>query len=185
MRVVLPDDPARSRCGPGADRVLLDQNDPDSGRSQLIGDHRAVDSSTDDDDGMHEDVEEAYEEVDQEEQTAVQVLAEANALCVKIMKIVSGWCGGGNKVKGLIMGEDGALNLSGVGDKGMQVVAGKDDEMWISNETMKAILPDVKLAEYQLLGVNWLALLNRTVFGNGKGRKGMMNVNGILADEMG
>ncbi|EED86431.1 helicase-like protein [Thalassiosira pseudonana CCMP1335] len=40
---------------------------------------------------------------------------------------------------------------------------------------MKEIMPSVDLAEYQLLGVNWMA-------GN---KIGGMNVNGILADEMG
>jgi SNF2 family DNA or RNA helicase len=54
--------------------------------------------------------------------------------------------------------------------------------MWISKEVMSGILPNVKLAEYQLLGVNWMALLNRTKFGTGKTSK---NVSGILADEMG
>ena len=57
--------------------------------------------------------------------------------------------------------------------------------MWISDETMKEILPNVKLAEYQLLGVNWMALLNRTKFGKAKSGKKGNNVNGILADEMG
>ena len=47
---------------------------------------------------------------------------------------------------------------------------------------MKGILPNVKLVEYQLLGLNWMALLNRTKFGGGKTPK---IVRGILADEMG
>ena len=62
---------------------------------------------------------------------------------------------------------------------------GSNDPLWITDATMKQIMPDVKLAEYQLLGVNWMALLNRTKFGlKGKNGEGL-TVNGILADEMG
>ena len=80
------------------------------------------------------------------------------------------------------MGDDGSLNL---GHGASDVKLGEGDDMWISDETMKEILPNVKLAEYQLLGVNWMALLNRSMFGKVKsGKKGGV-VNGILADEMG
>lgn len=62
---------------------------------------------------------------------------------------------------------------------------GSNDPLWITDATMKQIMPEVKLAEYQLLGVNWMALLNRTKFGlKGKNGEGL-TVNGILADEMG
>ena len=105
---------------------------------------------------------------------------------------MTGWCDGGsssengNNMKGLILGDDGALNLGG--GAVTDVKQGEGDDSWISDETMKKILPNVKLAEYQLLGVNWMALLNRTEFGNKVGKKGKgsgLNVNGILADEMG
>jgi len=171
---------------------------------------------SDPDDIANEDDEvEVYEAVDEEEQTAAQVLNEANTLSAKIVRVVNGWCStldGGNKVSGLILG-DGASNLGGSGgavagggvngggkgeekdavekggdDKGNDATKLKDD-MWISNEAMREIMPNAKLAEYQLLGVNWMALLNRSMFGKGgsqkKGRNGGMNVNGILADEMG
>jgi hypothetical protein len=49
----------------------------------------------------------------------------------------------------------------------------------ISKETMSGILPNVKLVEYQLLGVNWMALLNWTKFVTGKISK---NVRGIPAN---
>lgn len=153
---------------------------------------------SDDDDGGNggeDDEVEIYEVNNDEEQTAAQVLAEANALSARIVKIVNGWFGAnggattddgktnasnnngiGGKVKGLILGEDeGALSLGG------GVVDTSTNE-WISEDTMKKILPSVKLAEYQLLGVNWMALLNRTMFGKGKLAK---TVSGILADEMG
>jgi len=135
-----------------------------------------------------EDEDDIYAVVDEEEQTAAQVLKEANALSSKIVKIVGEWCGGEGQAKGLIVGE-GAMSFGG-GGKSKGISQGNVIDQWISNETMKEIMPSVDLAEYQLLGVNWMALLNRLTFGSGKGKKrgnkiGGMNVNGILADEMG
>jgi len=125
---------------------------------------------------------------DEEQKTATQVLNEANALSAKIVKIVSQWCGEqeGLTSNGLILGE-GALSFVGGREKNTTFTQADDNE-WISKETMKKIMPTVELAEYQLLGVNWMALLNRLTFMKGKTRgkkEGTMNVNGILADEMG
>ena len=129
----------------------------------------------------------SHTSVDEEQQTAAQVLKEANALSAKIVKIIGQWTGQeeGLSSKGLILGE-GALSLGGGGGP-TQFTQAADDNEWISKETMKKILPTVELAEYQLLGVNWMALLNRLTFMKGKrGKKDdKMNVNGILADEMG
>mmetsp|Transcript_40672 Transcript_40672/g.73339 ORF Transcript_40672/g.73339 Transcript_40672/m.73339 type:complete len:1169 (-) Transcript_40672:192-3698(-) len=153
------------------------------------------DSELQDSDDMHEDEDdevEVYEAVgNDEEQTAAGVLNEANILSAKIVKVVSGWCGN-DKIKGMILGAGGGKGDEKGGDDKDENEKSKDD-LWISDETMKELMPNVKLAEYQLLGVNWMALLNRTMFGNGKAggggkkgsRKGGMNVNGILADEMG
>jgi len=70
---------------------------------------------------------------------------------------------------------------------------GKSD--WISHEDMKVVCPTVTLGDYQLIGVNWMALLHRLTFDQGgkktKRKKDVrvdndgMNVNGVLADEMG
>jgi SWI/SNF-related matrix-associated actin-dependent regulator 1 of chromatin subfamily A len=129
---------------------------------------------------------------DAEQKTAAQVLNEANALSAKIVKIVSQWCGGEGQAEnlsstGLILGE-GALRLGGDGGGGFtQLTQAAEDNEWISQEMMKKIMPNVELAEYQLLGVNWMALLNRLTFMKDikRGRDGKMNVSGILADEMG
>lgn len=127
---------------------------------------------------------------DEEQKTAAQVLNEANALSAKIVKIVGQWCGEqeGISSKGLILGDEGALSLGGGGGP-TQFTQADDDNEWISKETMKKIMPTVELADYQLLGVNWMALLNRLTFMKGSGirgkKDGKMNVNGILADEMG
>jgi SNF2 family DNA or RNA helicase len=57
-----------------------------------------------------------------------------------------------------------------------------DNENWIPKETMSGILPNNKPAEYQLLGVNWMASLNWAKFGTGKMLK---NVRGNSANEIG
>jgi SNF2 family DNA or RNA helicase len=121
---------------------------------------------------------------DEEQKTAAQVLNEANALSAKIVNIVGKWCGEQELTSnGMILGE-GALSLGGGSNNNTSMA---QDNEWISKETMKKILPGVELAEYQLLGVNWMGLLNRLTFMKGrKGKRdGKMNVNGILADEMG
>jgi hypothetical protein len=55
---------------------------------------------------------------------------------------------------------------------------------WISQEEMKTVCPSVTLADYQLIGVNWIALLHGLTC-DVDGKKGETNVNGVLADEMG
>jgi hypothetical protein len=56
---------------------------------------------------------------------------------------------------------------------------------WISSELLRTLCPSVKLAVYQLVGVNWLALLHglKCAVDLGKGTK-EHSVNGVLADEM-
>jgi hypothetical protein len=106
--------------------------------------------SDDDDDAANEDEEvEVYEARDEEEQTAAQVLAEANALSARIIKIVNGWYGGGGgdndggansnngeKVRGLILGEDeGALCLAGGGRGGEREGAGMPPQRGATSTT--------------------------------------------------
>lgn len=181
--------------GRGDSLASLDDRQQEKKKKKIIykddlEDESIIDLDDLGDDGQDEDEDDIYEVVNEEEQTASEVLKEANALSAKIIKIVSGWCGGqAGKLQGLILGDsDGALNLGG-GTGGNE-----HDESWISKETMKQIMPGVELAEYQLLGVNWMALLNRTTFGsNSKGssskkrpddRNRGMTTNGILADEV-
>jgi len=176
----------------------------DSEEEEIIQDDEDDDADDDEDD------EDDVYEINEEEQTAAQVLREANALSAKIVHIVSGWCGGNERaVQGLIVGkEEGALGMGGASAFGPLAnkhkhsnsnrnADGDPDAMWISKEVMSDILPKVELAEYQLLGVNWMALLNRLTFGgktnektkhrknHGKKNGRGLTVNGILADEMG
>jgi len=72
--------------------------------------------------------------------------------------------------------------------------SGPSKHKWISHEDMQEICPGLKLADFQLIGVNWLALLHSMDcdvegIGDKKNKRGeigqKMNVNGVLADEMG
>ena len=123
------------------------------------------------------------------------------------------WCTGnsnGNKTatnatKGLIV--NGALSVGSIysnSDKNEKLVGeekksdeevqqgGTQDSKWISNEEMVKVCPDIVLKDYQLIGVNWMALLHRLKFEvradfKAKSKKNdsvKRNVNGVLADEM-
>ncbi len=171
-----------------------------------------------------DDIEEVEEYRDENEIEANNVLATANSLSARILSIMTQWCQEENPdrsedttrtsdssiPKGIILG--GALSLSSLQMKGKDheldgeekkddrermSSIGASDAMWISNETMRKICPNIVLKDYQLIGVNWMALLNRLTFdvcnhdqltpslkGKDSG-KGRGNVNGVLADEMG
>ena len=110
---------------------------------------------------------------DDDARAASSILDTANALSAQVLNTLAGWSKGATD--GMIV--DGALALSTVG--GGDAV--DTDHTWISEETMKAILPDVTLSEYQLIGINWLALLH-SMKCEVEGTKKYTNVNGILAD---
>ena len=59
---------------------------------------------------------------------------------------------------------------------------GSSNHEWISQEEMRRLCPGVTLSDYQLVGVNWMALLHGMKC-NIDNRNA--NVNGVLADEMG
>lgn len=200
MKYSIKDETKRKRLkkmgGRGDSLASLNRKEQKQKKKTVYKDDLEDDESiidVDDDEGNEEDEDDVFEVVNEEEQTASEVLNEAIALSAKIVKTVSGWCGGEvGKVQGLILGEgDGTLNLAGDsagGDGGG--AKNERDKTWISKETMKQVLPTVELADYQLLGVNWMALLNRVTFGSRSskkmtdGRDGGVAVNGILADEV-
>ncbi len=173
-----------------------------------------------------DDIEEVEEYRDESEIEASNVLATANSLSARILSVMTQWCqeesSHGSRCeddirtpdsaipKGMILG--GALSLSSLQINGKDhdfegeekkddregvSTIGAGDAMWISNETMRKICPNIVLKDYQLIGVNWMALLNRLTFdicnhdqlthsSKGKnGGRGGGNVNGVLADEMG
>lgn len=128
---------------------------------------------------------EAYE--DENEQEASNVLECANNLSAHILSTMTKWFQGDSKSnnelvpKGMIL--DGALALSSLQKKKAACkvdgeekndeendgfasdAIGKSDANWISQETMQKICPQIILKDYQLIGVNWMALLNRLTFG--------------------
>jgi SNF2 family DNA or RNA helicase len=68
--------------------------------------------------------------------------------------------------------DDGAIGLT-------KATKPLPSNKWISADVLAPLLaPSVKLSDYQLVGVNWMAMLSRLKFGKD-------NVNGILGDEMG
>lgn len=124
---------------------------------------------------------------DEDALAAKSILETAKELSRRILRTMAGWSH--TAMDGIIV--DGALALSTISnndntadpDRKMDSKgAGKTgDHEWISNETMVQILPNVKLSEYQLIGVNWIALLHGMKC-EVEGAKKHTNVNGILAD---
>lgn len=122
-----------------------------------------------------EEEQDAY--LDEDAKEAGSVLQAANKLSAKVLQTMIGWQeadgDAGSVPTGIIV--DGALSLVHCGQNAYH--------SWISHELMQTICPEVKLADYQLVGINWLALLHGlTCDVDGKEAS---NVNGVLADEMG
>ena len=166
-----------------------------------------LDDTDDDEDGeetLHQD---EFKVGDEDEREASSVLDAANNLSAFIVQVLQNWCheeGGDQVTQGVII--DGALSLSTIcprnsvkeEEKKMEVnVMGGTDSKWITQEEMRTVCPALKLSDYQLIGVNWMALLHRLRFdvnnNNYTNKKGFKkrqsrketNVNGVLADEMG
>jgi SNF2 family DNA or RNA helicase len=146
-----------------------------------------LEDSSDDDDEDEGDEQDEY--VDKDAQAAGSVLATANELSAQVLQTMMRWAAARSRSSekddgdavplGMIV--DGALALSSMDEA---AAPASDDHNWISQELMRKICPNVTLANYQLIGVNWMALLHGMKC-EVKGRKSHTNVNGILADEMG
>lgn len=127
------------------------------------------DDSSSQDDGDDKDEEEYF---DEDARAASSILATANELSAQVLKTMAGWSKGATD--GIIV--DGALALGSLGN-----APADTDHTWITQELMKEILPGVTLADYQLIGINWMALLHGMKC-EVEGTKKYTNVNGILAD---
>jgi hypothetical protein len=115
--------------------------------------------------------------VDPAAKEATSILEQANSLSAQIIETLSRWSSssdGNSATMGLIT--NGALSLST-----MAHAQNSKDHKWISAEVMASICPNITLAEYQLIGVNWMALLHGMKC-KVNGSRGHSNVNGILAD---
>jgi hypothetical protein len=119
---------------------------------------------------------------DPEEQQASCILETANDLSKQVLAAMTSWSGGETGVVPMGMIVDGALTLSVVNDTNANTAP--RGHSWISQAHMKKICPLIELADYQLIGVNWMALLHGMKCLTAGGTK-RTNVNGVLADEMG
>jgi hypothetical protein len=134
-----------------------------------------------------EEEEEVGEEYDDEEKAATSILHTAEQLSAQVLSTMRKWMkdddtDGASCPQGMIV--DGALRIGSV----MPTSNDDDDSkkkshQWISHEVIRIACSGVKLSDYQLIGVNWLALLHGMKC-NIEGKQST-NVNGVLADEMG
>lgn len=166
--------------------------------------------NADKDDGDDDDDDDKVEFIDEDTAVAMSVLETANGLSAQVLQNMIRWTrrhstssemDDKNEDTSIPMGMivDGAVAMSSLGDGDSNIVDSELCPTWISNETMKTILPNAKLADYQLIGVNWMSLLHNMKCelkeGPAKGKKSLKqkskkppiltNVNGVLADDMG
>ena len=147
-----------------------------------------------DDSSDEEEEDQGDEYYDQEKETATNVLRSAEKLSGHVVRAMSAWFQNKNSngsVQGIIM--DGAIALGNLDESKSGMNDNSDEQSndkkingnhrWISQSVMAKACPDVTLSPYQLVGVNWMALLNGMTCE--VGTKGTKNVNGVLADEMG
>jgi hypothetical protein len=124
------------------------------------------------------------EDYDEGKKAATSVLETAEQLSAQVLGAMTNWTSangndsskGPAATQGMIV--DGALSLSAI-----EMSSNSKSQVWISQDVMQQIIPNVKLSNYQLVGVNWLALLHGMKC-NIEGNRDT-NVNGVLADEMG
>ena len=141
-------------------------------------------------DEEQENPEEAY---DEERNAANSVLNTAEQLSAQVIQTMKEWMNNddddqddhnnsGKTPQGMIV--DGAISLGSLGgDHSHHTTStSSHNHQWISQDVMKQACSGVTLSNYQLIGVNWLALLHgmECTIDNQK-----TNVNGVLADEMG
>jgi SWI/SNF-related matrix-associated actin-dependent regulator 1 of chromatin subfamily A len=137
-----------------------------SSHSELVD---LVDSDEDDKDEPDDEGDNYDSEDDRDAKEAGVILKTAKRLSKQVMATLQSWSP--SAAQGMII--DGAI---------ARTVSEPDQTSWIPAATMQEICPELKLKDYQLIAVNWLALLHGlTAEVNGK----QTNINGILADDMG
>ena len=156
-------------------RKSAHSSDEDPADEQLL-DAILEESSEEEDQG------EDYEE---EKKAATSVLHTAEQLSAQVLRTMTSWIGekdsSGAAPKGMIV--NGALSLGSFHRTDAASDGDASCHKWISQEIMREACSGVKLSNYQLIGVNWLALLHGMKC-NIEGKRNT-NVNGVLADEMG
>ena len=144
------------------------------------------------------------EEEDEESKEAGSVLKTTNKLSKFIVAQMTQWCSSENDTKdarkpmsGMLVA-DGAMSAGsvsatngdankGVADELKEGISFSSSPRWIPRDEIERTCPGLRLADYQLIGVNWLALLSTLTYEveEKKGKCRVSNVNGVLADEMG
>ena len=160
-----------------------------------IDDDYENDQVKSDNDSVQDD-EEQEEYVSKDKKEASKVLEAATNLSDNIRKIIkTSWPVDDTKD----IASDGALAASSIiscsaEEKKEEISLTREQQQysyWITNDEMRTVCPDVTLKEYQLIGVNWMALLHRMTFdvktnnSRSSKRKRGTRVNGVLADGMG
>jgi SNF2 family DNA or RNA helicase len=173
--------------------VLVDDDDDDDDDDEpLVTEEFLNDSSSEEENDDDDEV--VVEEDSHEHKVATSVLETAASLSAQVLATMNQWArtttttDGPEASHGLIV-NDGAMSLGTISTTSLPPNA-----QWISQETMQQACPGVTLSKYQLIGVNWLALLHgmkctleqgsSSKSGSGGGKKDTP-VNGVLADEMG
>jgi hypothetical protein len=139
-----------------------------------------------------------------EKDEAATVLDTVNELSSRVLYRMQSFCNQlqdhdnrmSSSVQGMIV--DGALAMSTFSSRTSittaadgDEVAAKDKKALVSREALsKCISSEMVIHDYQLIGVNWMALMNTLeCYDKRRGKMGRhrakSNVNGVLADEMG
>ena len=166
----------------------------------LLSDDDEVQSNTELN-GNDEEVDEFEDEEDEKSKEAGSVLRATNRLSSFIVAQMTQWCvetsenevtGGKGIVQGMLV-SNGALSAGSVAvsSSGKNVaeelkrgLSFSATPRWIEREEIEELCPGLRLADYQVVGVNWLALLYTLTYKvEETGR--ISHVNGVLADEMG
>lgn len=135
--------------------------------------------------------------VDEDARAAGSVLETANELSKRILSNMASWSetklsnvtnGNTSATAAVPLGMivDGALALTTLQEGSASSSSSSSlDHKFISKQEMAEICPNVTLADYQLIGVNWMALLHGMKCEVEGSKSKSTSVNGVLADSMG
>lgn len=128
---------------------------------------------------------------------ATTVLETVNELSSRVLHRMQAFCNhlqetnsdkSTTSVQGMIV--DGALAMSTFATTAEEEAANNEKALVSRDALSKCLSSEMMIHDYQLIGVNWMALMNTLeCYDNRQGKKGKRraksNVNGVLADEMG
>ena len=163
------------------------------------------DDSSVDDKGNDDEIEiYEVESENEESKEAGSVLRTTNKLSSFILAQMTEWCTSSEDKKTVevqkSLGKSGAFNIGAISRidndrnhsiessaRTVQLSKGIDfsaKPQWISREEVSQFCPGLRLSDYQLIGLNWLALLYTLTYRVEETGQ-VSHVNGVLADEMG